>query len=168
LYLALAHHAPCNQEKGLDDQRMKVYSPQHLEYHLHHSTYGDYDIFTLEELHVLFVFHAGTELVYYLPLTRSEYIILWRLLQVPHQETIPFLDLLPVESQELMLPMYHSALQQHIHRLKKKLPPGWRIACEPGFGYCLRVPAVPGGPARQHTCSLPHCSFLKRDKEAKG
>jgi hypothetical protein len=138
---------------------MKVYSPHHSEYHLHHSIYGDYDIFTLEELHILFVFHAATDLVHYLPLTRSEYLILSRLLQVPHQETIPFLDLLPAESQELALPLYHSALQRHIYRLKKKLPSGWRIACEPGFGYRLRVPVFSGGSADGRPASSPTILF---------
>jgi DNA-binding response OmpR family regulator len=140
---------------------MKVYSHQHSEYQLHHSTYGDYDIFALEELHILFVFHAATDLIYYLPLTRSEYLILSRLLQVPHQETIPFLDLLPAESQERVLPLYHSALQRHIYRLKKKLPSGWRIACEPGFGYRLCVPVFPGGSADSRPAYAPTLLFQK-------
>lgn len=153
---------------------MKMYSPQHSEYQLHHSTYGDYDIFTLEKLHVFFIFHAATDLIYYLPLTRSEYLILWRLLQVPHLETIPFLELLPAESQELALHLYQAALQRHICRLKKKLPSDWRIACEPGFGYRLRVPVFPGGSARQQASLLPAILFredlnrsdLQREEEA--
>jgi hypothetical protein len=52
---------------------------------------------------------------------------------------VPFHELLPHAQQEMPRKLFMAPLQRHVCRLKKKLPPCWRITCEAGVGYRLQV-----------------------------
>lgn len=104
---------------------------------LKHFSYGEYEIWCLEHLHLLFV-NVPSEVTYYLPLTPSEYTILWRLLRVPAPQTVTFEELLP-QCRDLPRQTLAQVIQRHVCRLKKKLPPCWNIVCENRFGYRLQL-----------------------------
>jgi len=106
---------------------------------LKQTSYRGYNIWHLEEAHLVLVFAPSESNWYYLSLTPAEYSIFLQLLQYPAEETVPFEVLLPDMREEASLKIFLAPLQRHVCRLKKKLPPFWRIACEHGFGYRLRV-----------------------------
>jgi hypothetical protein len=119
---------------------MKLHAPViSAAYCLKQTSYLGYHVWHLEEAHLVFVFAPSEAIWYYLSLTPAEYSIFSQFLQYPAEETVPFEVLLPDMRQEVPLKFFLAPLQRHVCRLKKKLPPGWKITCEPGFGYRLRV-----------------------------
>ena len=106
---------------------------------------GRYEILALESNRLVFVYDHTTTMIYYLALRPSEYFILLRLVQEPIGEIVPFASLLPASSRKkvsLVAPSY-PGLQRHMNRLRKKLPPVWKIDCKPAVGYRLQVAAPP-------------------------
>ncbi|WP_220207244.1 helix-turn-helix domain-containing protein [Reticulibacter mediterranei] len=104
--------------------------------------YGRYEILALESIHLAFVYDHTTTMIYYLALTPSEYTILLRLVQEPAGEIVPFEALLPASSRKkVSLVAPYPGLQRHMNRLRKKLPPVWRLVCKPGAGYRLQMVA---------------------------
>ncbi len=101
--------------------------------------YLGYGLLCLEQIHLVLIFDSPEAIPYHLSLTPSEYTIFLQFLRYPAQQTVPFQELVPTLNQHVPLQDFLAPLRQHISRLKKKLPPYWKITCEGGFGYRLRV-----------------------------
>lgn len=109
-----------------------------------HFSFLTYEILLLEAIHTMVVSLKGQDKAFYVPCTRSEFIILLRLLRAPMGYAVPFEELhphLPTPANESLVP-----LQRHMSRLKKKLPSHWHIVCEVGFGYRLHVEELSDDP----------------------
>lgn len=116
------------------------------QHQLQHFSSTGYDLWCSDQLRLVFV-KISPSLMYYLPLTPSEYTILLTLLQ--RSTTIPIQELLTWLYQKVPQPLPVKALQHHMSRLKKKLPPGWHIICEIGFGYRLCIHPTPSNTSEQ-------------------
>lgn len=130
-----------SEKKGCTQAPMKLLSADpSFTPSLTHIFSGSYEIFALESIRLVFVYDHTTTMMYYLALRPSEYTILLRLVRAPVGEIIPFEELLPAHSRKkIALAAPYPGLQRHMNRLRKKLPPIWRVVCTPGAGYQLQV-----------------------------
>jgi hypothetical protein len=119
------------------------------------TSFFSYEIFLLQHFHVLLIYDHSQDLLFYIPCTPSEFVILARLLSAPPGEVVPFEELslhLSERASDIM-----TLLQRHISHLKKKLLPSWTIICELGIGYRLHVfPASEPGSLTQDLLSRSH------------
>jgi DNA-binding response OmpR family regulator len=113
--------------------------PSPTAYATEHLSFLNHTILLLQEVHLILISGQQQDEWVYVKCTPSEFIILARLLASPDY-AVPFEELSPhlsLDAGDVVGP-----LQRHISRLKKKLPPGWTILCESGFGYRLYAEAI--------------------------